>query len=162
MKLSVIVAMTEERVIGNQNQLPWHISEDLKRFKQLTMGKTVIMGRKTFESIGKPLPGRTNVVISRNRSFQAPGVKTASDLESALSVHREEDEVFVIGGSSLYETALPKADRIYLTMVHKGYDGDVHFPDVNLKKLFGLRKEGSGVTSEGIPYTFFVGDRITN
>jgi len=127
MSLSVIVAVAENGVIGRDNALPWHISEDLRYFKQTTLGKPVIMGRKTFESIGKPLPGRTNIVVSRNPDWRAQGVETAASLEEALR-HCPDSEVFVIGGASLFAEALGKAQRLYLTEVHRAYDGDVRFP----------------------------------
>jgi dihydrofolate reductase len=130
MILSVIVAVAENGVIGKNNRLPWHIPEDLRYFKQTTMGKPVIMGRKTFESIGKPLPGRVNVVVSRNKDWHSEGVLTAASLDEALQ-QAAADEMFVIGGASLFEEALHRAQRLYLTEVHRKYDGDVRFPGWN-------------------------------
>ncbi len=125
--LSLIVAVAENGVIGRDNALPWHIAEDLRYFKQVTSGKTVIMGRKTFESIGRPLPNRTNIVVTRDRGFTAEGVLVAHSLEEALA-KTGEGEAVVIGGSSLFEEALTRADRFYLTEIHRAYDGDVQFP----------------------------------
>ncbi|HMA49709.1 MAG TPA: dihydrofolate reductase [Magnetospirillaceae bacterium] len=125
--LSLIVAVAENGVIGRDNALPWHISEDLRYFKQVTSGKTVIMGRKTFQSIGRPLPNRTNIVVSRDRGFSADGVLVAHNLDEALG-KAGDGEAVVIGGSSLFEEALKRADRFYLTEIHRAYDGDVHFP----------------------------------
>jgi dihydrofolate reductase len=127
--LSLIVAVAENGVIGRDNALPWHISEDLRYFKQVTSGKTVIMGRKTYQSIGRPLPNRTNIVITRDSGFTAEGVLIAHSLDEALG--KAGDEAVVIGGSSLFEEALARADRFYLTEIHRAYEGDVHFPAWN-------------------------------
>jgi dihydrofolate reductase len=127
MTLSLIVAVAENGVIGRNNALPWHIPEDLRYFKQVTSGKTVIMGRKTFQSIGRPLPNRVNVVVTRDPAFSAEGVTVAHSLDEALA-HAAEGEAMVIGGSSLFFEALPRADRFYLTEIHRSYEGDVHFP----------------------------------
>lgn len=127
MSLSLIVAVAENGVIGRDNVLPWHIPEDLRYFKQATSGKTVIMGRKTFQSIGRPLPNRVNIVITRDPSFAADGILVAGSLDDALT-KAGDGEAMVIGGSSLFNEALPRADRFYLTEVHRAYDGDVHFP----------------------------------
>lgn len=135
MKLSLIVAANTEGAIGRNNELLWHLPKDLKRFKTLTMGKPILMGRKTFESIGKPLPGRTSFVITRNSAFQADGVVTCASLEDAVQKARgtHADEAFVIGGGEIYIQALPLADRIYLTRVYEKSEGDAHFriPDEN-------------------------------
>lgn len=128
--LSLIVAVAENGVIGRDNALPWHISEDLRYFKQVTSGKTVIMGRKTFQSIGRPLPNRTNIVVSRDPGFAAPGVQVARSLDEALAAAGQ-GEAVVIGGSSLFAEALGRADRFYLTEIHRAYEGDVHFPSWN-------------------------------
>jgi len=128
MSLSLIVAVAENGVIGRDNALPWHISEDLRYFKQVTSGKAVIMGRKTYQSIGRPLPNRTNIVVSRDPAFHAEGVIAATGLDDALA-KAGDGETMVIGGNSLFRDALPRADRLYLTEIHRAYDGDVHFPD---------------------------------
>jgi dihydrofolate reductase len=125
--LSLIVAVAENGVIGRDNALPWHISEDLRYFKQVTSGKSVIMGRKTWQSIGRPLPNRTNIVVTRDPAFAAEGVLVAHSLDEALA-KAGEGEAVVIGGSSLFDEALKRADRFYLTEIHRAYDGDVHFP----------------------------------
>ena len=125
--LSLIVAVAENGVIGRDNALPWHISEDLRYFKQVTSGKTVIMGRKTFQSIGRKLPNRINIVITRDPDFTAEGVLVAHSLEDALA-KAGDAEAMVIGGSSLFEAALQRAGRFYLTEIHRPYQGDVHFP----------------------------------
>lgn len=134
MKLSIIVAQAQNRVIGINNNLPWHLPEDLRYFKQVTMGKPIIMGRKTFDSIGRPLPGRTNIVITRDGSYQPEGVKVVNSLEAARELAESIctidgcDEAMVIGGAQIYEQALSLADRLYLTQVHADVNGDAWFP----------------------------------
>ena len=134
MKLAIIVAQAENRVIGINNNLPWHLPEDLRYFKQVTMGKPIIMGRKTFESIGRPLPGRTNIVITRDGSYQPENVKVVNSLEAARELAESIctidgcDEAMIIGGAQIYEQALPMADRLYLTQVHAEVNGDAWFP----------------------------------
>lgn len=129
MKLSLIVAMSDNRVIGRAGGLPWHLSADLRRFKRLTMGHFLLMGRKTYESIGRPLPGRTSIVITRQSDYQVPaGVLLARSLEEALQMVRGEEEVFVIGGGEIYEQTLPLAARLYVTRVHAMVEGDTYFP----------------------------------
>ena len=127
--LSIIVAMSENRVIGRDGALPWHLPADLKRFKQLTMGHAIVMGRKTYESIARPLPGRRSIVLSRNVDYRPVGVDVVANLQEALKQTDDQQEVFVIGGSSLYQMALPVADRIYLTEVATKLEGDVLFPE---------------------------------
>ena len=135
--ISLIVAVSNNGAIGVNNQLPWRIPADLKYFKKATMGKPIIMGRKTWDSIGKPLPGRSNIVMTRDASWQRDGVERAADLEQALHMARkiaEESgagEVMVIGGEAVYREALPMAQRIYLTRVDIDIDGDAFFPDLN-------------------------------
>jgi dihydrofolate reductase len=135
--VSIIVAVAENGVIGKGNTLPWHLPEDLRHFKQVTMGKPIIMGRRTFESIGKPLPGRTNIVITRDPTFHAAGTAVVFSLEEALALARNTalrggvDEVVVIGGAEIYATALPRADRLYLTEVHAAVEGDALLPPID-------------------------------
>lgn len=123
--------MSENRVIGRNGTLPWHLPADLKRFKQLTMGHAIVMGRKTYESIGRPLPGRRSIVLSRNTDYRPAGVEVATNFQKALEQTAGQQEVFVIGGSSLYQMALPLADRIYLTEVatQMEMEGDILFPE---------------------------------
>ena len=137
MKLAIIVAIGKNRVIGNNGTLPWHISDDLKRFKRLTVGHTVLMGRKTYESIGKPLVNRRNVVISTK---QIPGVETYGSVDAALAALVDQEKVFVIGGGQIYTQLLEKADQLYLTLVDKEIDGDTTFPPYEhlLKTRFRL------------------------
>lgn len=163
MTLSIIVAMSENRVIGKDGRMPWHLSEDLKRFKQITMGHTIVMGRKTYESIGKPLPGRTNIVVTRQKDFHADGVTVIHDLaeiahDARLTPH---GEVFIIGGADIYQLALPHADKIYLTLIHKKIDGDTYFPKINLDSDYRLIEKGKMYYSEKekLPYQFIVYER---
>ena len=131
MKLSIIVAMAGNRVIGRDNRLPWHLPADLKHFRQLTTGKPILMGRKTWESIGRPLPERTNIVITRDEDYTAPGCLVVHSLEAALRAAGHHSEVMVIGGAELYHQALPLAERIYLTQVHGTFEGDTFFPELD-------------------------------
>lgn len=129
--VSLIVAVDEDWGIGLDNRIPWHLSSDVKRFKALTMGHALIMGRKTYQSIGRPLPGRLNIILTHQPNFQAPGCRVAGALSDALSLAQAHGsgEVFIIGGSLIYQQALPVADRIYLTQVHARVGADVFFPD---------------------------------
>ncbi len=130
-RIALVVAVSRNGVIGRDGGLPWHISSDLKRFKQITMGKPIIMGRKTWESLPrKPLPGRRNIVITRQPGYQAPGARVATDAETALRLARTEepDEIAIIGGGAIYVRFLPMADRVYLTEVGLDVAGDTHFP----------------------------------
>src|SRR5712664_1807844 len=129
MRRSLVVAMARNRVIGRNNTLPWRLPEELAHFKRVTLGHPVVMGRKTYESIGKPLPGRLNIVVSRNRDFRAPGCKVVASLEEAYRAAGDADEVSIIGGTSLFEAALPTADRIHLTEVEADVEGDTWFPE---------------------------------
>jgi dihydrofolate reductase len=129
MKLSLIVAMAANHVIGHDNRLPWHLPADLKHFRATTLGKPVLMGRRTWESIGRPLPGRTNIVITRNADYAAAGCVVVHSLDEALSAAGDAGEVMVIGGAELYRQALPQADTIYLTLVHGRFEGQTRFPD---------------------------------
>ena len=136
MILSLIVAMDEKGGIGIANRLPWHLSADLRRFKALTMGHHIIMGRKTYESIGKPLPGRTNVVITRDPNYRADGCLVVHSLDEALRAaqERSEDEAFITGGRQIFTQSIHMADRIYLTQVHAEVMADVYFPDFDLSE----------------------------
>ena len=129
--VSVIVAVAEGGVIGANGMMPWHISEDLRMFKRVTSGHPVVMGRRTFESLGRPLPGRTNVVVTRNPSWSSEGVRVAGSLENAVALFPPGEEVFVIGGGEIYRQAMPLADRFYLTRIDAAYDGDTFFPEWN-------------------------------
>ena len=124
--------MARNRVIGHDNKLPWHLPADLRHFKELTLGKPIIMGRKTWESLPGLLPGRRHIVVTRQQDYVAQGAETASDLESAIALAGDVDEVMIVGGATLYAEALPMADRLYMTLVDADIDGDAHFPDFDL------------------------------
>jgi len=166
MKISMIVAMAANGVIGRDNKLPWYLPNDLKYFKQVTMGKHILMGRKTFESIGKPLPGRTNIVMTRNTAWQAEGVKVVQSLEQAVSIAAAiaeidgQDELMIIGGDQIYREGLTIADRIYLTEVHAEVEGDAHFPALDREQWTECARED--FTAEGpnpYDYSFVVLDK---
>lgn len=129
--ISIIVAVAQNGVIGGGNQLLWHISEDLQRFKRITSGHPVIMGRKTFESLGRPLPNRHNVIITRQKDYQPEGVTVVGSLEEAIALFPAEEEVFITGGGEIYRQALPLTDKVYLTVVCRDYEGDTHFPELD-------------------------------
>ena len=130
---SLIVAMSNNRVIGANNTLPWHLPADLEHFRALTMGHPIIMGRKTHESIGKPLPGRENIVVSANKNFSAPGCTLVPSLHAAIEACGKAEEIFFIGGNTLYQQALPLTERIYLTQVDCAVKGDTFFPALDMK-----------------------------
>lgn len=128
--ISIIAAVAENGVIGKNNQLIWHLPEDLKFFKKLTTGNSIIMGRKTYESIGKALPKRTNIVITRKQNYDAPGCKVVSSFNDAIAAAPADEDLFIIGGASIYKVALNHSDKMYLTRVKAEFDGDVSFPEV--------------------------------
>jgi len=134
MNINLIVAIDEKNGIGKNNLLPWHLPADLKHFKAITTGHPIIMGRKTFDSIGKALPNRRNIVISRQSGLKIPGVEVCHSLEDGIKLLKGENEVFVIGGAQVFEKALPLANILYLTIIHQNFDADVFFPQINLKK----------------------------
>lgn len=155
MTISIIVAVAENQAIGFDNHLLWHISEDLKRFKSLTLGHHVIMGRRTFASVGKPLPGRVNVIVSRQEGYSVEGCSVAKSLEEAIEMAKQDSEVFIIGGGEIYQQALSIADRIYLTRVHASYPGDVFFPEIDFKEWDTESvTKGMPANTDGPGYTF--------
>jgi dihydrofolate reductase len=154
--LSIIVAVAENGVIGGGNQLLWKLSSDLKRFKELTTGHPIIMGRKTFESIGRALPNRRNIVVTRQGGYAKEGIETAPSLEDAIMRVAGEPEFFVIGGGELYRQALPHANRIYLTRVHKPFEGDTTFPELGPEWREASREEGTVDEKNPLPHTFLV------
>lgn len=144
--ISIIVAVTKNRMIGKDNDFPWHLSGDLKRFRHLTTGHAIIMGRNTYDHLiarlGKPLPNRTNIVVTRNPVFQAKGVLVAHSLEEALRLAKaDQQEVFIIGGAQLYAAALPLADRIYLTEIDAVLEGDAFFPEIDMAMWHETKRE---------------------
>jgi dihydrofolate reductase len=140
--ISLLVAADENNLIGNKNQLPWHLPDDLKYFKNLTWAMPIIMGRKTFESVGKPLPGRQNIVITRNREWQQEGVDVVHDIQQAvdLAMKRNVKEIFIIGGAEIFKTSFENSDRIYMTRIHHKFEGDVYFPEIK-DELWEMKKD---------------------
>lgn len=166
MKVALIWAMSRNRVIGRNNALPWHLSEDLRYFKRVTFGKPVIMGRKTWESIGRPLPGRTNIVVTRDENFQAEGVKVVHSLEQAIALAENiafldgVDEAIVMGGAEIYALALPSAQRLYLTQIHAEVEGDASFPELDLSAWQEVAREDHPATGPNpYDYSFIIYDR---
>ena len=166
MRISLIVALTENRVIGLDGAMPWHLSEDLKYFKRVTMGAPIIMGRKTFDSIGRALPGRANIIITRDTNYSVEGVDVAHDLESAIDTassvaeSQGKDEIFVIGGAQIYALALAQADRLYLTEIHQTCAGDAFFPEIQACDWLEIERDArTPETPDGPAYSFVVLDR---
>jgi dihydrofolate reductase len=157
--LAIIVAAARNRVIGRNNALPWHLPEDLKYFKRVTMGKPILMGRKTFESIGRPLPGRANLVVSRDPEFSAAGVSVAGSLDEAVELARDialidgVEELVVIGGEQIYRAALPRTQRLYLTEVHADVEGDALMPEICRDEWREMSRERH-VASDANPYDY--------
>ena len=157
--VSAVVATAINNAIGKNNQLLWHLPSDLKHFKQITSGHTVIMGRKTYDSIGKPLPNRRNIVITR-QTIQIPGCEVASSVKAALAVCADEQEVFIIGGAEIYKLALPLTDRIYLTIVKKEFEADAFFPELNHAEWSETSiEEHQADEKNSIPYSFITLER---
>lgn len=157
--ISLMVAHDPNGVMGVNNDLPWHIPEDLKYFKETTMGKAMVMGRKTYESIGRPLPGRLNIVITRNPDYQAEGVEVVQSLDKAIEIAREyAEEVMIIGGAEIFKLSMPLADRLYITEVHEEYDGDTFFP--SYQEDWEVIKKTDQMTSKtGTTFTYLVYER---
>lgn len=164
-RVTLIAAVARNRVIGRANRLPWHLPADLRRFKALTLGRPVIMGRKTFESIrdalGGPLPGRENIVVTRDAAYVAAGCTIAASLDAALAAARGADEVFVIGGEQLYREALPLADCLQLTEIEADFEGDAWFPELAAGKWRVASREPHAPGPEfAHPYAFVAYDRL--
>ena len=163
MTVSIIVAMAENGVIGRDMDLPWHISADLKRFKALTMGHHIVMGRKTFESIGRLLPGRTTVIVTRQSDYQVDGAVIVNSLEAAQAAATDDSELFIIGGGQVYEIALPLADRLHVTRVHTEVDGDTSFPAVDWDQWELVSAERHGADEKNdYDFTFESYQRMPN
>ena len=152
MIISIIVAKSKNNVIGIHNQLPWHLPADLKYFKKVTFGHTVIMGRKTYESVGKPLPGRTNIVITRQADFNAEGVIVGPSLELALK-NLKVDEVFILGGGEVFRQAMNQADKLFITDIDVELDGEVFFPEIDAN-LWSLESQEDHLKDEKNPYDY--------
>ncbi len=161
MIISMIAAMGDNRVIGVDGDMPWRLPADLKWFKQTTLGKPVIMGRKTYESIGRALPGRTNVVITRQADFTAEGCTVVHSIDEALQAAGDVPEVMIIGGAAIYQACIPRAERLYMTIVHAAFDGDTYFPEFDASKWeWTPVAEHNADDRNAYDTTYFVLDRI--
>ena len=168
-QLAVIVAAAENGVIGRDNALPWHLPEDLRYFKKVTLGKPIVMGRKTFESIGRALPGRTNIVITRNPDFQAEEVRVVASFDDALRLARDiaasdgVEELVVIGGAEIYKAAMPRADRLYITEIHAQVEGDAILPHIDWKCWREVGRERFAAQDPNpYDYSFVVYERLNS
>ncbi len=160
--ISIIVATDQQGIIGAENALPWHIPADLRYFRQITMGKPLIMGRHTHESIGRALPGRTNIIITRDRNYQRESCCVVHSLEEAWAVCQGASEVMVMGGASLYQQCLPLAQRIYLTLIHTSVEGDTRFPDWDKTQWREVAREDHLKDADNVyDYSFLVYERHT-
>ncbi len=159
--ISIVVAISENNAIGKNNQLLWHLPADLKHFKEITSGRTIIMGRKTYDSIGRPLPNRKNIVITRKVELAIPNVEVVNSLQEAISLCKTENEVFIIGGAELYKQALTLANRIYLTIVHQKYQAEAFFPELKESEWKEVAKEHHQADEKNnLAYTFSTLERL--
>jgi len=159
MIVSIIVAIGENHAIGKNNQLLWHMPNDLKHFKDVTSGRTIIMGRKTFDSVGKPLPRRRNIVVTR-QDITIPGCEVVKSIEDGLALCKGEDEVFIGGGAEIYKLAMHLTDRIYLTIIHKSFDADTFFPEIDQNDWLEVSREDFQPDEKNpLPYSFITLDR---
>lgn len=160
MRISIIVAMDNNGLIGKDNTLPWHLPADLAYFKKNTTGKVVLMGRKTYESIGKALPNRRNIIVTRNIEFQAQGCEVVNSIQDALEIAKNEQEIMIIGGVSFYSQTLKKADRLYITQIDSRFDGDAYFPQFDKSNFIEISKENHKADEKNpYDYSFVVLDR---
>jgi dihydrofolate reductase len=155
--LSLIAALARNRTVGIENRLPWHLPEDLKYFKATTSGHPIIMGRKTFDSIGRPLPGRHNIVVTRDPSWHREGVTTVHSIAEAIAAADTQGEIFLIGGATLYAEALPLADRLYLTEIDADFEGDAWFPEWPANQFVETKRNRH--TSDAFSYSFVLYER---
>jgi len=153
--ISIVVAMDKNKVIGKDNQLPWHLPADLAFFKKTTMGKPIVMGRKTHESIGKPLPGRQNIILTRNKNYEGEGCTVIHSVDELYSFEKnDQDEVCVIGGAEIFKEVLPCADRLYITMIEHEFEGDTFFPSIKDSDWVLVSKE-KGPKDDKNPYDYY-------
>ena len=159
MTISIIVAIAENNAIGKNNQLLWHMPNDLKHFKEITSGRTIIMGRKTFDSVGRPLPKRRNIVVTR-QDIEIPGCEVVKSIDEGLALCAGEDEVFTGGGAEIYRQAMDKTDRIYLTIIHKEFDADTFFPEIDYSQWNEVSRERHEPDEKNpLPYSFITLER---
>ena len=164
-KLSMIAAMGKNRVIGKDNDMPWHLPADLQHFKKTTLGSPIIMGRKTYDSIGRPLPGRLNIILSRNSDLEIEGCRVVHSLDEAIALAEKEksDEVFITGGAHLYHTFLEKADRLYITLIDENFEGDTYFPDYTQLNWLEVSREDHLADKKNIHnFSFITLDRLND
>ncbi|HEY2580573.1 MAG TPA: dihydrofolate reductase [Mucilaginibacter sp.] len=160
MIVTIVVAISENHVIGKDNKLLWHLPNDLKHFKDITTGHTIIMGRKTYESVGKPLPRRRNIIITR-QSIAIEGCEVVNSIEAALALCASENEVFIVGGAEIYKQSIHLTNRIYLTIVHKQFDGDSFFPELNKNEWKEVSHEDHEPDDKNrLPYSFITLERF--
>ncbi|TWT00987.1 dihydrofolate reductase [Planomicrobium sp. CPCC 101079] len=156
--ISLMVAHDPDRVIGKDNQLPWHIPEDLAYFKKHTVGKGIVMGRNTYESIGRPLPKRRNIIVTRNAEYQVEGADVVHSLDQAIQLAEEvHEEVMVIGGEEVFRSILPRADRLYITLIKKPFEGDTFFPEYG--EGWRVVSESEELLSNGTPFSYLIFER---
>jgi dihydrofolate reductase len=159
MTITIVVAISENHAIGKDNKLLWYLPKDLKHFKEITTGGTVIMGRKTYESVGKPLPNRRNIIITR-QAITIEGCEVVNSIEAAIALCKTEKEVFIVGGAEIYKQAMHLTDRIYLTIVHKQFDGDSFFPEIDLNEWKEIFREDHEPDEKNLlPYSFITYER---
>jgi dihydrofolate reductase len=158
-RISIIVAYAANRIIGSRGQMPWRLPEDLKRFRQITMGHAIVMGRKTWESIGRLLPGRHHVIISRRPGYTVPGATVVASLGDAIAACADESDVFIIGGGEIYRLALPLSDRIYATEIEGSFEGDAFFPLPDMAIWKETRREPGRDENSSMRYSFVTFDR---
>jgi dihydrofolate reductase len=158
-RIYLVAAVAKNGIIGKCGKLPWHLPEDLQHFKKLTLGHPILMGRRTWESLGKPLPGRENIVISRQAGFEAPGASVARSVEGAIALCVGEPVAFVIGGADLYAATLPLADGLVLTELDRDYDGDTRFPDWD-RKAWRVSQKETHTSREGVRFDFVLYERV--
>jgi len=159
MTISLIVAMGENHVIGKNGDLPWHISEDLKWFKKNTIGKPIIMGRKTFETLNKPLPGRHNIVITSDKNYEVDGATVTHSLDEALEAAGEVGEIMICGGSSVYKQALPLVEKMYITLIYHDFEGDTFFPEYDDNQWKEVERIDRNQTHDEYDYSFLIYER---
>jgi dihydrofolate reductase len=161
-RISIIVAYAANRVIGKDGKMPWHLSEDLKRFRRLTMGHHIVMGRKTWESIGRLLPGRKHIIISRRPGYGMPGATVVDSIDAAIAAARGDSEIFVIGGGEIYALVLPFADRILATEIDREYEGDARFPELEKGRWRETVRENREDAASGLRYCFVTLERCAS
>jgi dihydrofolate reductase len=159
-RVSLIAAVAANGVIGRDGRMPWHLPEDLKRFKALTMGHAIVMGRKTFDSIGRLLPGRRTIIVTRQRNYRVEGAEVVHSVDDAIALARGDDEIFVIGGGEIYVQALPRATRLHMTEIDTAVEGDVRFPPIQKAQWHEVDRE-SRRSEDGTPFAFVTYERKT-